>query len=130
MDRWHRQTGAAMEGSHDTSIDPKLKELLREADTSNVNIAAVIQLRPPANASIYPPEQVQETVRKVLSRVAQRVGKKEKTSNVFRFLGSFVVEADAPFLQELLHQPEISTAVANNQSITAISPATSLKNKS
>lgn len=116
-----------MESSIDTKIDPELRKLLSEEGGSDADIAAVMQLRPPPNAAVYPPEQIQETVRTLLSRVAERVGKREKRSNIFRFLGSFVVVADVPFLEELLHQPEISAAVANNQAITAISPTTSAK---
>ncbi len=112
-----------METSDGTRIDPELSRLLSEAGDSEAKIAAVLHLRPPPDADVYPPERLQTKVREVLSRVAQRVGKKEEASNVFRFLGSFVVVADAPFMHELLRQPEISAAVANNQSITAISPA-------
>jgi len=119
-----------MESSIDAKIDPELRKLLSQAGGSDANIAAVMHLRPPPNAAVYPPEQIQGTVRKLLSRVAEHVGTSEKASNIFRFLSSFVIVADVPFVEELLHQPEISAAVANNQPITAISLGTSAKNES
>ena len=98
-----------------TKMDPELTRQLTEAANSDEKIAAVLRLHPPNDTDVYPPEQMQTKVRELLSRVAKRVGTREQDSNIFRFMGSFVVKADAPFIQELLRQPEIAAAVANDQ---------------
>jgi len=111
----------------DREIDPELERQLNETGGSNAKIAAVLKLRQPSNAAVYPPEQISDAVRELLSRVAERVGKREDASNVFSFLGSFVVVADAPFIRELIQQPEISAAAANNQQTVGTAAPHSLK---
>lgn len=101
--------------SQATTVDPELTRQLNKAANSEEKIAAVLSLRPPNDADVYPPERMQTKVHELLSRVAKRVGAKEQDLNIFRFMGSFVVRAGVPFIEELLRQPEIAAAVANDQ---------------
>jgi hypothetical protein len=98
-------------------IDPVLRKLLSEAEGSNAPVEAVFHLRSPDESKLSSSENIEEIVRKLLARVAERVGIKETRCNIFRFLGSFAIAAEPRFITELLKQPEVSAAVANRQPV-------------
>ena len=89
---------------------------MEAASAKDDAVEAVFILSPGATSESVPsPERTEEVVRRVLARVKSRVGKGEKKVNVFRNLGSFVVAAHPSFLRELISQPEIASAMANQQ---------------
>lgn len=60
-------------------------------------------------------EETDELARELLARVAEQVGGQADDFNIFRNMGSFVVSAKPAFVRALLEQPEVSSAVANQQ---------------
>lgn len=66
--------------------------------------------------SVGPPEDVEETVRRLIRRVEEKTGNHVQQLNVFRYLNSFVVAAKPEVIRSLLEQPEIASAAANRQS--------------
>ena len=96
--------------------DQELLRQLERAAASSEPIEAVFRLQPASGSQKFvPPEEVEPLTRELLARVEQKLGMGVKDLNIFRNLGSFVVSAGAPFLRELLEQPEIAAAVANRQ---------------
>jgi hypothetical protein len=96
--------------------DPELLRQLEAASSNDQPVEAVIFLRPDNPSEIAPsPERTREITRKVLDRVESRTGSRERRYNVFGNMGSFVVSALPSFLKELLRQPEIVAAMANQQ---------------
>jgi hypothetical protein len=119
-------------------IDPALLDQLAssesgaEAQTKPSKIEAVFSLRHPdevestrvskrsssagqTSKSEPSPEQVEETVRRIIERVEEQTGKHVDDLNVFRYLNSFVVAADPVLIESLLKEPEIASAVSNRQ---------------
>jgi hypothetical protein len=97
-------------------LDPKL---LRDLDAAGAEapaaVQAVIYLHPPGGQLRVPPDVIQGTVDDLLGRVERAVGRPPARHNTFQNLGSFVVEADPGFVRELLRQPEVASAMANQQ---------------
>ena len=81
---------------------------------SSDSIEAVFSLDLPMK-QLLDPGTVEETTHQVLKRVEEEVGSKPTVVNVFENLGSFAVSAEAPFIQRIIDDPDIATAVANNQ---------------
>lgn len=101
-------------------------ELLRQLDAaaaSQAVVEAVCRLRASRSSrEILSPERTEVLTRKLLARVEGLVGTGARDFNVFRHLGSFVVCAEAPFVRELLKQPEIASALANRQPESPVIP--------
>jgi hypothetical protein len=100
-----------------TRVDPELLRQIGEAEkrastTANAEVQAVFFLDPAA-ASTSDPEEVDTRVRKLLQRVERSSHERPAVVNVFRNLGSFVVQAPPGFLRDLIEQPEIRHARAN-----------------
>ena len=96
--------------------DPELIRQLNGTESSKEDIAAVVRLQPDDPSQIVPsPERTEELTQKILERVKKKVGSSESRYNVFKNLGSFVVSAEPEFLRELISQPEVAAAVANQQ---------------
>src|SRR5262249_48832671 len=116
---------APMQGEKMASrnIDPELLRQLNAVAADNEPVEAVVRLNPDNPAEIVPsPERTEELARKVLQRVAKRVGNPVMKHNVFSNLGSFVVSAPTQFVRELIEQPEVAAAVANRQAGEALIP--------
>lgn len=103
-----------MRGSKKTKIDPELTRQIDSIGASNDSIEAVFSLDLPMK-KLLDPTTVEKTTHQVLKRVEEEVGSKPTVVNVFENLGSFAVSAEAPFIQRIIDDPEIATAVANNQ---------------
>jgi len=98
-------------------IDPELLRQIAEAEkpasgAAGAQVQAVFFLDP-ASASASDPAKVEARVRKLLRRVERSSRERPAVVNVFRNLGSFVVQAPPAFLRDLIEQPEIRNARAN-----------------
>lgn len=103
--------------SRRSRVDPELLRQIGEAEkrvaaTPNPEVQAVFFLDPAA-ASTGDPKEVDTRVRKLLRRVERTSRERPAVVNVFRNLGSFVVQAPPAFLRDLIEQPEIRHARAN-----------------
>ncbi len=87
---------------------------INSAGTSNGSIQAVFSLDLPLK-KLLDPDLVEETANQVLKRAEKEAGCKPKSVNVFKNLGSFAVSADASFIRTIIDDPDIASAVANNQ---------------
>ncbi len=93
--------------------DPELLRQLETAAAGQELIQAVFTLRLPTQRAVAP-ERVEKLTNEVLERVAIDVGPAEKV-NIFRNLGAFSIAARSPVIRALLKEPEIASAVANQQ---------------
>jgi len=104
-------------GKQAAKTDPELKRQMEAAAAGVSPVQAVIYLNPGSKTrSALPVEETEPAAKKLLDKVAAAVGEQPSASKVFRNLGSLVVEASPRFLEELLKQPEVASAVANKQS--------------
>lgn len=94
--------------------DPELARQLDDPSADAKPVEAVFRLRP-GNSLVVSPEKTEQLTKRVLQRVTNRVGQSAHALNIFRNLGSFVVAARPVFLRELLSQPEIASAMANQR---------------
>ena len=60
-----------------------------------------------------PPAAVEETVERLLRRAAEETGVEDYEYNVFGFLESFAVAAQPKFIERLLSEPEVGSAMPN-----------------
>ena len=99
-----------------TNTDPELVRQMHAATGDDASVEAVFMLAPEDPSQVVPsPERTEELTRHLLERVKARIGKAAEDFNVFRHMGSFVVSAHPDFLRELIAQPEIASAMANQQ---------------
>jgi hypothetical protein len=94
-------------------VDPALVRLLEEPGDAEALLSAVFRLRPDGDELAVPGPETEAQAAQLVKRVAGRVGEAPERVNVLRNLGAFVVRARPAFLRELLHQPEIASALAN-----------------
>lgn len=105
-----------MGNKSNTNTDPELVRQMHAATGDDASVEAVFMLAPEDPSQIVPsPERTEELTRHLLERVKARIGKGAVDFNVFRNMGSFVVSAHPAFLRELIAQPEIASAMANQQ---------------
>lgn len=98
------------------TTDSELVQQLKAASDDNKPVEAVFILRPDDPSQIVPsPERTEELTHEILARVKNQTGSQENRFNIFRNLGSFVISAQPDFLHELIAQPEIAMAMANQQ---------------
>jgi len=93
-------------------VDPELRRLLSDAKASTEPIEAVFTLR---DAAKRDPADLEKTARALIERVAAATGAPPKDFNIFRNLGSLVVCADRAFVQRMIEEKEIASAIANRQ---------------
>lgn len=108
-------------------VDPELERQISSASAEAKTVQAVLMLRqsPPQIAANA--QGATALVEKVLKRVKEKAGTAAKQVNIFQNLGMFIVEAEPSFLRELVAQPEIASAVANNQPGEAMTPPPATK---
>ena len=102
-------------------IDPELLRQLDEAESgegaAKDRVQAVFVLsdveRSPDSVT---PESTQAAVDRIVARLGKRGGQRIQRINVFKNLGSFVVQAPAGVVRSLLDDPEIGSARANRPS--------------
>ena len=105
-------------------LDPELvKQLENTAASQEKKVEAVIRLKPDDASQIVPaPERTEALTNQLIKRVKDQVGESATRYNVFRNLGSFVVSAPPSFIRELISQPEVASAAANQQPESASMP--------
>lgn len=94
--------------------DPKLLRQLEITTTEDELVQAVFTLRLPTKQLLVP-RRVEEVTYKVLERVSQQMGVDAAEVNIFRNLGAFAISAPSSFIRELLSEPEIASAISNEQ---------------
>jgi hypothetical protein len=97
--------------------DPVLSAQLREAAAGEEPVQAVIGLREEGDGAA-----VTGLTEDLLARVKEQTGAEAHDYNVFRNLGSFAVVAPARFIQALIEQPEVESAIANRQPEAVVEP--------
>jgi len=107
----------AVTGKGEVKTDPELLRQISAAQDSMEPVVGVFRLRPEdATKLTNSPQRTDEIIRKVFDRVAKKVGTTVNRVNVLRNLGMAVVSAEPRFMSELLKQPEIFSAMANQPS--------------
>jgi hypothetical protein len=97
-------------------IDQELRRQMTQAVSGNEIVQAVFTLKPPNAKEKSPkPDEVEKVVKELVKRVEHETGIEPEDLNVFKYLGSFVVEASLKFVAKLLEQKEIASAIANRQ---------------
>ena len=94
--------------------DPELARQLKAAAPDRTPVEAVVVLRPGSESALGP-EEVETQAREVLGRVEHQVEGGRGDANVFKNLSSFVVSAEPLFIEALVEQPEVESAVANSR---------------
>ena len=95
------------------TIDPQLLTQLAHA-TAKEAVGATFTLKSAAGEPLSA-KATKAMVQKVLSRIKSKTKSKPADVNVFANLQSFAVSAPPAFVEQLLHQPEIDSAMANEQ---------------
>jgi hypothetical protein len=93
--------------------DPELMKQLRSAAASASPVEAVVMLR--AGRPAKKGDDTDSRAKAVINRVANETGLTPNDVNVFTSLCSFVISADARFVEGLLDQPEVASVVANRR---------------
>jgi hypothetical protein len=101
--------------------DPVLSAQLREAAAGEEPVQAVIGLREEGEGA-GDGDAVTALTEDLLARVKEQTGAEAHDYNVFRNLGSFAVVAPARFIQALIEQPEVESAIANRQPEAVVEP--------
>lgn len=89
---------------------------LAHAATDSKPVAIVYQLFGQKGQKVPCAADMPAMVQQVLDRAISASKKAPSRQNVFKNLGSFVVEADAALHQAIVDQPEIKAAVLNRSS--------------
>ena len=104
------------------TLDP---ELIRQLSTSasGDSVEAVVRLRTEPGVTTPSPDETERLARQVVARTQELSGDQENALNVFKYLGSFAISAKPAFIKTLLDQPEVASALANNQPTSGMIPA-------
>ena len=103
-------------------VDPELERQINAASAEARTVEAVLMLRQSPAQIAANAQGTTEMVRSILKRVKEKAGTGAKQINIFRNLGMFIVDAEPIFLRELVAQPEIASAMANQQPGEAMTP--------
>src|SRR5262245_4201709 len=96
-------------------INPELRKQLTEAPASKP-LEATFTLDPGPGQKYIPEDQVHAKVKEIVQKVSREIGEAHEVVNVFDQIGSFVVRARPAFLKALIECPEVTAAMANQQS--------------
>jgi hypothetical protein len=100
-------------------IDPHLAAQLKETSAKD-EVQAVVTLHPDDPSQPAPsPERMEEMARDLVARVTKSSGVAPKKVNVFKYLGSFAIAAEPAFIEHLVGQPEVKSAMSNRRTGTA-----------
>jgi hypothetical protein len=98
-------------------VDP---ELLRQLDlhaADSTPVQAVFSITPEEELQAAPsPERTQQLAQELIGRAKRETQLAPLRLNIFRFMGSFAVEAAPEVIRYILKQPEIKSAAANRPS--------------
>ena len=95
-------------------IDPELAKQLRAASANASPVEAVVVLRT-VRATTKTGSDTDARAKAVLDRVSATTGLVPHDVNVFTNLSSFVVSAEARFIEGLFDQAEVTSVVANSR---------------
>ena len=110
-------------GKSKATTDQELLQQLEQAESGGHELQAVFALRPPdPSQKFLTPDQTLTMVENLLKRLQQETGEFPRDYNVFKNLGSFIVAASPTFINKLLEQEEIASAMANRQPGSALIP--------
>jgi hypothetical protein len=104
-----------MSQDYESTIDPQLLRQVAQASISRQSVGATFTLRSRTLNASLSPAQTNAIVRKILDRITRQTHCKPKNVSVFPNIQSFAVDAAPIFVEKLLRQPEIVSAVANEQ---------------
>jgi hypothetical protein len=98
-------------------IDPDLTKQIQAAKAKPAApVEAVIALQPRKGDGItVPSAEMAAVVAGLMKKVGAKSGKAPQRQTVFKNMGSFFVAADPEFVEELIAQPEVKSAVANKR---------------
>jgi hypothetical protein len=97
-------------------LDPELRAALNAHAADQQPLGAVFTLEAGPRQSFIPPDEVEDTVQRILRDVEHETGIAPAQVNVFKNMGAFAVVAPATFLSRILNRGEIATAMANQRS--------------
>jgi hypothetical protein len=97
-------------------IDPELRAALDAHAADHQPLSAVFTLEAGPTRAFIPPDEVEDTVQRILQSVEHETGIAPAQVNVFKNMGAFAVVAEAPFLSGILNREEIAAAMANQRS--------------
>lgn len=100
--------------AREAHIDPLLQDQLARASGQHSSVAATFTLRN-RSSDVLSPKETHSVVKKMLDRIAIQTRTKPSVINVFPHIQSFAVSASPMFVKQLLLQPEIDSAMANEQ---------------
>jgi hypothetical protein len=108
---------AAVPQKKAVKTDPELLRQISAASGGHEPLVGIFRLRPEDSTKLTnSPDRTEKIVQEVFDRVAKKVGTTVDRLNILRNLGMVVVSAVPTFLSELLKQPEIYSAMANQPS--------------
>lgn len=108
---------AAVSEKSAVKTDPELLRQISAAEGNMEPVVGIFRLKPEDSTKLTnSPQRTEEIIHKVFDRVAKKVGSTVDRLNVLRNLGMVVVSAKPRFISELLKQPEIFSAMANQPS--------------
>jgi hypothetical protein len=102
--------GGDLLGANQT--DPELVRQLDEAKGTDDPVNAVVRLQRQKGAA-PDPKQVQEQMQRAIDRTAETTGEQPLDVNVLSRLGVGYISGSEKFVRELVEQPEVVSAVAN-----------------
>lgn len=92
-------------------------ELQKQLDAASGPVQAVVQFRNADDKQAIPsPAEASQLAKRVFDRVAKKVGYAAIRTNVMSNIASAVVEADPTYVQALIEQPEVVSAMPNQTS--------------
>jgi hypothetical protein len=94
-------------------IDPQLEHQLQVARGGR-DVGATFTLKLP-KTGVLSATETETTVRALLQRASRRARVKPSDVNVFANIQSFAVQAPPVLVREILQEPEIGSAMANEQ---------------
>ncbi len=105
-----------------TQTDPELLRQLDDAKTTGEPVAAVVQLKRPKGKA---PDvaKIEAQTRDAIARASKATGEVPYDVHVIGRLASAYVSGSEKFLRELVDQPEVTSAVANETKPTTPSGA-------
>ncbi len=92
-------------------VDPELRRQLKDATAESAAVQAVFKLRSAIEAR--PPAEVQKEAQELLDRVSAKTGKSPERVNILKNLGMFALEAPADYIDGVLEEEGVESAVAN-----------------
>jgi hypothetical protein len=95
-------------------IDDELVSQIRECPDDAVEAVLMLHSADPQEPAATP-EEIEPLVKRLHDRASVATGHTADQVNVFRNMGSIAIAAKGKFLQALIEQPEVASAMANRK---------------